>query len=184
MIFFIALIFIWSFLEASFWWVAPDISIGIAYVYFPQFWKRFLWVALAGAFVGSLVTYYWASHWPDQWTHYVTGMRFHSEKNLQYVQIALPANGIGMIKAAFSGIPYKLYFGVAPQKNLPFNQIIVFGIVARMVRFLVTLAVTALIRFLSKPWSIRHPTQLTCVLLGIWIFMIFLVDQVINQILI
>lgn len=35
-------IVLWSFLEASFWWVAPDISISIAYIYFPKYWKRFL----------------------------------------------------------------------------------------------------------------------------------------------
>jgi membrane protein YqaA with SNARE-associated domain len=184
MLFLCACVILWSFLEASFWWVAPDISISIAYAHFPRYWKRFIVLALAGAFLGSLATYMWAMQAPDAWLQYVSGMRFHSAKNIQYVNDTLPTDFFSIVKGAWGGIPYKLFFGIAPIKDIAFADIIGLGLVSRSVRFLFVLGVTCVIRFYSRPWSNAHPTQFSLLLLSIWAVAITLFDVVINKILV
>lgn len=184
MLFLSACIILWSFLEASFWWVAPDISISIAYVHFPHYWKRFIALALLGALIGSLVTYIWALEAPASWLQYVGGMRFHSPKNIQHVQATLGSDVWTIVKGAWGGIPYKLFFGVAPMRGIAFSQLILLGLLSRSIRFLFVLGVTWLIRFFAKPWSILHPTKLSVILLLIWGSMIVFFDIVINQLIV
>lgn len=179
--FFYFLIFIWTALEASFWWVAPDISMAIAYLYFPKYWKRFVLIGVFGAFAGCLITYVWASYFPDAWLSYVSGMRFHSEKNIAYVQKSLLTDPLSIIKGAWGGIPFKLFFGEAAILSKSFISLAPIGILSRLLRFLFVLWVTKLIRYFSSPWSHKHPTQLSMILLLIWMTMILLFDIFINQ---
>lgn len=173
---------LWSFLEASFWWVAPDIAISIAYLHFPTYWKRFLLLALLGAFLGSLLTYMWAYHAPASWLHYVTGMPFHSEKNIQYVKATLNSDYLSIVKGAWGGVPYKLFFGLAPLQHIAFTTLITIGLLSRSIRFVFVLGVTWLIRYYLKPWSVLHPAKLSLILLFIWATMIALFDMAINQV--
>lgn len=174
-------IVLWTFLEASLWWVAPDISISIAYIYFPLYWKRFLFLALLGAFIGSLVTYTWAYLASDYWFHYVSAMRFHTQANIQHVQQSLTCDSPAIIKAAWTGIPYKLFFGLAAMKGLSFAKIAPMGLLSRAIRFVFVLMVTCLIRHYTKPWGERHRLELSLLLLLIWFAMITLFDVYINK---
>jgi membrane protein YqaA with SNARE-associated domain len=180
-IFFNLFVLIWCFIEASFWWVAPDISICIAYVNRPQAWKKFLVVGLVGSFLGSAVTYLWASSSPEGWLHYVAGMPFHSAKNIAHVRDTLQSDPWLVIKGAWGGIPYKLFFGFAATQGQPFALIALVGLVSRALRFLFSLFVTKMIRKVSAPWSHRHPRQLSAVLMLIWIIMIVVFDVYINR---
>lgn len=177
-------IVVWSFLEASFWWVAPDISISIAYVHFPKHWRRFVLLALCGAFLGSLTTYLWANLAQDAWLQYVTGMRFHSQANINYVNTSIQQSSyaFSVIKGAWGGIPYKLFIGFAAIYGIAFTKIASFGLISRGIRFLFVLAVTVLIRYFSRPWSNKHPTQLSVILLCIWATMIAVFDVLVNRV--
>lgn len=179
---FCTIIFLWSALEASFWWIAPDISISIAYIYFPQYWKRFVVIALAGALIGSVITYFWAANSADSWLAYVIGLHFHSLQNVQYVDHSMvTADLFSVIKGAWGGIPYKLFIGIAAIHDIPFTKIASFGLISRSIRFLFVLSVTVLIRHFSKPWSEQHRAQFAVVLLLIWAIAIAAFDLVVNK---
>jgi membrane protein YqaA with SNARE-associated domain len=169
----------WTFLEASFWWVAPDIAIGIAYVYEPRYWLRYLLYGLFGACLGSIVTYLWASYLPDVWLQHVSKLPLHTAANISYVRSSL-ANPLAVIPGAWTGIPYKLYIGLAPEGFIPFWLLLLLGLISRLLRFSFTLFVTHLIRNFLKPWSLIYPARLSGILLSIWAAMILLFDLIIN----
>lgn len=175
------LILVWTFLEASLWWVAPDVSIGIAYVYFPRYWKRFLLLGFLGALAGTITTYLWAAYAPQGWFTYVNSMPFHSQKNITFVNNTLAGDSLSIIKGAWGGIPYKLFIGVGATQGIAFMKLALQGLISRAIRFSFVLAVTAAIRYFTKPWSERHPAQLTCVLLTIWGIMLYIFDAWINK---
>jgi len=170
----------WAFLEASFWWMAPDISICIAYVQSPAHWRKFMIVALVGAFLGSAVTYAWAHSDPTGWEHAVSGMRFHSQQNIDRAAQSLDDPGWAIVKGAWQGIPYKLFFGAAGEQGRAFWPLAAWGLASRALRFSFSLAVTVGLRSVARPFSTRRPWAFSAVLMGIWIAMIVLFDVVIN----
>lgn len=175
-------IVLWSMLEASVWWVAPDISISIAYVYFPHHWRRFVLLALIGACLGTILTYFWAQYAANDWLAYVTKMRFHSLQNVNYVQHSLAeSNNSSIIKGAWGGIPYKLFIGLAAIQGISLTKITSLGLISRVLRFMFVLGVTMLIRNCCQPWSSKNKFTFAVILLCIWASMILLFDIWINK---
>lgn len=178
-LFFSLFVLSWTFLEASFWWVAPDIAISIAYVHQPTYWRRYLLYGFIGACLGGIVTYEWASFSPVTWHQYISTLPMHTPANIDYVRSNLDTP-LMVIPGAWSGIPYKLFMGLAVEGNYSFWLVLALGLTSRMIRFSFTLFVTHWIRHFLKPWSVLHPTKLSVVLMLIWIVMILLVDLIIN----
>lgn len=175
-----AVVVAWTFLEASLWWMAPDISICIAWVHAPRHWRRFLALALGGALIGSAFTYAWAHRDAAAWEQSVMTMRFHSLQNLQRATAGLASPGWSIVKGAWQGIPYKLYFGAAGAQGAPFWPLALWGLLSRALRFSFSLAVTVGLRAAGRPWTTRRPWAFSAVLMGIWFAMIALFDVVIN----
>lgn len=175
-------ILVWTFLEATYWWVAPDISISIAFIYFPQYWRRFLTIGMLGSLLGTLTTFFWAKGFPTDWLAYVKTMPFHTVHNLEFVHKTIH-NPLMIVIGAWSGIPYKLFVGMGALESVAFTQLILLGLLSRLIRFSFVLGVTSAIRFYNRSFSDHYPARMALILMIIWITAIALFDLGVNRLL-
>ncbi|WP_131782477.1 hypothetical protein [Legionella gresilensis] len=172
----------WTFLEATFWWVAPDISIGIAFIYFPQYWRRFISIGILGSLLGTLTTFFWAKELPTDWLAYVKTMPFHTLHNINFVNKTIN-DPLTIIIGAWSGIPYKLFVGIGAIGGIALTKFIIVGLLSRFIRFSFVLGVTSVIRYYTKSFSAQYPARMALILMLIWITAIALFDIGINRLL-
>lgn len=176
-----ALCFVWSFLEASLWWVAPDVAISIGYLHRPARRNLFFTLALLGAMAGGGVSYYWALHYPEHWKAYVLGMPFHTASHYQGIQAHLRERGLwALVVGAWTGMPYKLFCGAAALQSLPVVPVLAVGVISRAIRFGLVLLATMGARRGSRSVA-AHPTRTSFVFLALWAGLIFFFDIVINR---
>lgn len=176
------IVFAWALSEATVYWIAPDIAIAIAHAFQPKHWKYYLGLSLLASVMGGFITYSWAVWDYQHWLNYVAGMPFHSPKNFAYVKTVINSDSLAIIKAAWGGIPFKLFFGEAAAQDYSLVKILLLGLLSRAIRFSFTLWVCSWIRRWTSPWSLNKPFQYSFLLLGIWASMIALFDMVINKI--
>jgi membrane protein YqaA with SNARE-associated domain len=159
----LALSFLWGFLEATFFFVVPDVLLSlVAIVSFRRVWRHIA-AAIAGAVCGGAVMFFWAQENPAKAYTTVKKVPFITERMFARVETSYRKDGMAAVYLGpMSGTPYKIYAVEAPGffKATPF---LVATIPARGWRFvLVSLFAAAGAAVLRRRWnkSVRHLTIL------------------------
>jgi membrane protein YqaA with SNARE-associated domain len=124
---------IWAFLEASFFFIAPDYIIGImAATKYDK--KKVLVISLASSIFGGLLFYY-TNYYYDL-TNILFQVPFVSQDKLSFIQVIYSKFGIfGALLQSITLIPFKIwtYAAASLKYNVLLFLLIVF--ISRLVRF-------------------------------------------------
>lgn len=137
----------WGLLEATVFFVVPDVPLSFAAL---ASWRRALrlmvWT-LAGAVLGGLVMFAWATADAASARRVVEGVPAVSDELVASVRADVAAVGAGsMFAGAFTGRPYKVYAVECAAAGVPVASFAMMSVPARAARFVVVIAVTAGVR--------------------------------------
>jgi membrane protein YqaA with SNARE-associated domain len=132
--------FLWGLAEATFFFVIPDVLLSfVAILDWPRTWKHVL-AAIAGALLGGVLLFHWASVDSAGARAAVTHVPFIRERMFRKVSGGFRRQGwLSMLLGSVSGIPYKLYAVEAPRFTSPLGFLLVTP-PARAARFLLVWA--------------------------------------------
>jgi hypothetical protein len=129
---------IWSFFEASFWFVAPDFLIAIFSFLVPKYYRKYIYYALIFSLLGGIF-YYVLNLFYFELMGEVLGQTFFvSTKNLELVSGLFAQYGVlGAFFQSFTLIPFKIWTHLVVGNG--FNPSIYFliVIVSRAIRFFI-----------------------------------------------
>lgn len=129
--------FAWSFCEAMFFFLVPDViqsAIAVGSL------KRSMWscvCSVLGAMAGGLLMFAWASHDAAAALRFVDAVPFVPSRMLDQVHQALASEGLNaMLWGPIEGIPYKIYAAQAGNMGLSWWGFAWMTVPARVLRFL------------------------------------------------
>ncbi len=154
-----AISFLWGFLEATIFFIVPDVYLTgvVLKADLKKIWGA-LFYCLAGALLGGFLIYYSALIYPSltlDLFNYVPGI---SDKLIQEARVDISADGlISMFRGMFQGVPYKLFAAAWGEKGGELLPFLLVSLVARGLRFVVSIIVTVFLKFLGekllKDWN-------------------------------
>jgi membrane protein YqaA with SNARE-associated domain len=143
----LVLLSIWSFFEASFWFIAPDFLIAIFSFLVPKKYKKYIFLALLFTLLGGIAYYSLNIFYLENMTLILQNTLFVSEKNIDFVSKILTQYGVGgSFFQSFTLIPFKIWTNLVVILNL--NPLIYFVIVifSRLIRFTIIAGIAILAR--------------------------------------
>lgn len=134
--------FVWGVLEATVFFVIPDVFLGFAVLFFPLLGFIFCFVSIAGALVGGTIMYFLGQNDPQMVLDLLTRIPGISEKMVVYVNADFSTHGLkAMFIAPWQGIPYKIYAVQAGIHEIPFLVFLLASIPARLERFILAILI-------------------------------------------
>lgn len=169
----LALVFlaVWSFFEASFWFVAPDLLISIFSILAPKKYRKFIFIVLLSSLLGGIFYYCLNFFYFDQLIRVLYHTPFISERNILFVSEILGKYGVfGAFFQSFTLIPFKIWTSFVFSNGL--NPYVYFAIVmiSRFIRFFI-FALVAL--YLRKSFE-RVIRNNFCLLLSLYLVVFFM----------
>jgi len=132
----LALLCLWAFFEASFWFIAPDFIIGLLCFLAPKRYKRFIFAALIISLLGGIAYYAFTDSYFNQASEILMKTPFVSEKNVDFVEKLYLEHGVyATIFQSITLIPFKIWTNNIVKYN--FNALAYFLLVgiSRAFRF-------------------------------------------------
>jgi hypothetical protein len=166
----IVLVCVWSFFEASFWFVAPDFLIALFSFLVPKNYRKFIYYALVFSLVGGIFYYVLNLFYYELIGEVLKQTFFVSTKNLEFVSGLFAQHGVlGAFFQSFTLIPFKIWTHLAVGNG--FNPAIYFliVIVSRAIRFFIIGLVAVGLRKLLKNYA-RENIVILFVLFVIFFF--------------
>jgi membrane protein YqaA with SNARE-associated domain len=127
----------WGFAEGTFFFIVPDVLLTFVALFSFRRFLVCLCASLAGSAIAGVLVYFAGAYQPAMAEAVLQSMPFVTKKMFAAAQSDYGRYGIwALVKAPFSGIPFKVYvfMGAGHIKILP---IILVGLFARLVRFAV-----------------------------------------------
>jgi len=145
--------FAWGFAEATLFFTVPDVLLTLAAILIG--WRRalrLLLLALVGALVGGTAMYGFAAHDFETARITVDSVPLISAEMIERGGVEMRGEWLwNMIVGAMTGTPYKVYAINAPGAGLSLWAFLAGSVLARTVRWVLTLAFAALVfRALEK----------------------------------
>lgn len=140
-----ALAFFWGFAEATFFFIIPDVLFsGLAINHFRKALQALAW-AVVGALTGGLFLYWLSGRIAlASLEGYLLHVPFLTRWMLDTVGSGMQADPVAtFLTSGFRGIPYKVYVVYAAVVQLPLAAFIGLSILMRVLRFSLTLVLTA-----------------------------------------
>jgi len=137
----------WGFAEATLFFIVADMLITLVTVYYGL--RRGL-EAVAfttiGALVGGAAMYRWGVNDPAGIVAALDGVPAIGPAMIEEVRQALRGDWQGeLFGAAFSGVPYKIFAGLAPSAGIAMPIFLLYSVPARLARFLTLWLVTGVL---------------------------------------
>ncbi len=129
---------VWSFLEASFWFIGPDFLIILFSFVLPKKYKRFILIAIISSLLGGIFYYVLNLFYFDQLSIILFNTPFVVTRNVNFVSNILSSYGVaGALMQSITLIPFKIWTHFIIEFG--FSPIIYFilVIISRTFRFLV-----------------------------------------------
>lgn len=144
MVWFLAAL-IWGFSEATLFFIVPDVLLTLAVVRLGVGRALLLSLAvLAGALAGGALMHDWGSFDSDDAVAVLDRIPAISMDMIERVQAK--AQGMAsMIHGSLTGVPYKVFAVAAGMEGVPRGQFLTDSVVARMLRWLLLIGLTAAI---------------------------------------
>ena len=159
---------VWGVLEATLFFIVPDVLLSLVAVNRPARALRVSCWTMAGALVGGAMMYGWGVQDSDRALAIVERLPAISEPMVQGVTVELQEQGLSSaVFGAWRGVPYKIYAVQAHATGHGLLPFLLISIPARWLRFFAVGALGAIIgRRLPKAWEPRKKRRL---LLVLWI---------------
>jgi len=142
---------LWSFFEASVWFIAPDFLIMLFSLVLFKKYKKFILVALITSLIGGLLYYILNLFYFEQLTDILFNTPFVAERSVAFVSKLLSEYGvIATFLQSITLIPFKIWTHFIVQYNLSPLLYFVFVAISRTIRFFVVAFVFA---FLGKKFK-------------------------------
>jgi membrane protein YqaA with SNARE-associated domain len=161
--------FLWGFAEATVFFIVPDVLLTLTA---PFSWKaaaRQTGLTLAGAVLGGLLMFTWASREPGGAAKMVRRVPFVTERMMTDVRGEVDRYGVwALCLGPARGVPYKAYAVSLPGHTsaVAFAAVTVPG---RAERFVVVVVVAALVGGLVRRWSTRPRRDILIIHAAGWI---------------
>lgn len=155
----------WSFLEASFWFIAPDFLLVIFGVFFPKEWKRSTALALLNSLIGGIFYFVLVNWAPDLFGSVLKDTPFVTERMLQFVSdLYARYHYLGVLFQSFSFMSFKIWTYQAV--NFQFNPFIYFPLV--MLSRTIRLGAVSLLASRISPLIYRQVVKRPKIWIGIY----------------
>jgi membrane protein YqaA with SNARE-associated domain len=153
----------WGFAEATFFFVVPDVWIGLLALFSWRAGLRAVVLAVMGAVLGGALIYGVGAQFdPDRSAQLLDAVPAISPGMVERVEEEMREHGpASMLLGPLRGTPYKIYARTAGVQEQPLGSVLLWTIPARSARFALVAAVAALCG-----WLVRRITPRTGWLLG------------------
>lgn len=129
--------FFWGLAEATFFFIVPDVYLGLIALFN---WRRGLWgtaAAVTGALIGGSLMYGLAMRDPAGINLFLTRIPLINASMINSIASEIHSHGLtGMINGPLRGIPYKIYAVQVGGQGLPFGPFLLMTVAARLERIL------------------------------------------------
>lgn len=173
----VAIAALWGFAEATFFFIVPDVWIGLMAAFDPRAGVRGVVAAVAGAMAGGAVVHRAASRIPpERSAALLDGVPAISPEMIARVEDEMAGRGpASMMSGPLKGTPYKIYARAAGVQGQPLLPMMLWTIPARAVRFLMIGVVSAVFgamvrRRTDRSWWIVVPYAAAWGLFYAWYF--------------
>lgn len=159
----------WGFAEATLFFIVVDMLISYVTVYFGlRRGVETVFIATLGAVAGGAAMYHWGSDDPGGIVRSLDGVPAISGAMIEEVRRELAGDWqSALFGAAFTGVPYKIFAGLAPSAGIALPIFLAVSVPARAARFLALwLVVGILSRLVATRLGKRQQVGLLTV---IWI---------------
>ena len=137
----------WGFAEATLFFIVVDVLITYVTVYFGM--RRgveTVFFATLGAVAGGAAMYHWGGDDPAGMVAALDGVPAIGAAMIQEVRQGLAGDWqSALFGAAFTGVPYKIFAGLAPSADIAMPIFLAVSVPARAARFLVLWLVTGVL---------------------------------------
>lgn len=168
--------FVWGLAEAVLFFVIPDVFLTLLAIRvgFRTSWRAALW-ATAGAVVGGLFVYVWATLDPVAVFSLMNLLPGIDAEMIEAVRHQTADSGTAaLLGGPWQGIPYKLYAVASGELGLGALSLVLWTVPGRLVRFLIAIAAASYLRMFFGRW-VSQPLMVTAwalfwlaVYLGYW----------------
>ena len=161
--------FFWGLAEATFFFIVPDVYLGLIAL---LRWRRGLWgtaAAVSGALFGGALMYGLAMRDPAGMKLLLTRFALIDWSLMAGVAAELHEHGlIAMLSGSFRGVPYTVYAVQAGGQSLPFGPFLLVSIVARFGRILPVTLLAGAAGVLFRPRIERLAGLVVGVYVAVW----------------
>ena len=163
--------FIWGILEASYFFMVPDVA--ISFVALKLGLKKGLMAALIaaiGAAIGGQIIYFWALHDFNSLVHYMDNLPAISADMIRNVGVDVAHGGYygKMFIGAFGGIPYKIFASFASVSGISWYSLLIMTPIIRLPRFIAVATITHFIKLLF-PKDLQTSKLIYILLALVWV---------------
>ncbi len=152
----------WGFAEATFFFVVPDIWIGLLTLFSWRAGLRAAAWAVIGALVGGTLMYGIGAQLDrDHSARLLDGVPAISPWMIERVEEEMRERGpASMLLGPLGGVPYKIYARTAGDQEQPLGAVLLWTIPARGARFVLVATVSALYAWLVRRITLRTSWRL------------------------
>lgn len=145
------ILFLWSFAEASVWFLASDFLLAAYCLARPARLKRFLPVMIAGSFLGGIAYYVFCLQYPETAQAMLLRTPLAGPEGRAYVADILDTYGVtGVWRQAFSFVPFKVWTNAVAERGLDPVSYFALAMLSRSVRFFCSGLLAVLLRKLMR----------------------------------
>ncbi len=169
---------VWGFAEATLWFIVPDLPLTFLVFKSTRIALRAAIWATLGALLGGTLMYVWGNSAADVARHWVSGVPGISMSMIEEVRDELASDGNrALFRGPLNGVPYKVYAIEAGAGERSLAAFLLVSVPARLARFLISIAIVAVISRVATARRISATAQ-KCLLLGFWlIFYVFYLSR-------
>ena len=144
----------WGFAEAVLFFIIPDVFLTLVAIRFGfrRSWRLAV-LATAGAVVGGLVVYAWASLDSASATSAIELLPGIDPSMVEAVNADVAANGnAALLAGPWQGRPYKLFAAASGELGLSAISLALLTIPGRLARFAISIALASYLRWIFTRW--------------------------------
>jgi membrane protein YqaA with SNARE-associated domain len=162
--------FLWGLAEATFFFIVPDVYLGLVAL---LHWRRGLWAtaaAVAGALAGGALMFSLAAANPGALEQFLLRIPGISAPMVQAVAEQIGASGLwALVSGPLGGVPYKIYAVQAGTQHLSLPLFLLVTIPARLERLLPVSLAAGLAGVWLRPRIERQPVWAVGLYALLWV---------------
>lgn len=127
---------IWSYFEASVWFIPPDLLVVIYLMVSHVRFKQVVLIATAASLVGGVSYYFFSVQQPEIAREILVNTPFITQEKINEVALLYQQYGAaGAFMQGFTFIPFKIWTNLAIAQNVPITEYFGYVILSRSIRF-------------------------------------------------
>ncbi|MBT4352846.1 hypothetical protein HOD20_10020 [archaeon] len=144
--YFIFILLIWTFFEASIWFIIPDFILLLSIIIKPHYYKKFLLITFTSSMIGIIFFYFFILNFPNFSLESFLRIPFTNQVMVDNINLLYSNQGIiSVLKQSISGIPSKLWTYSAVKFKFSLINYIFFVSVSRGIRMFIVSIVASIV---------------------------------------